>query len=52
LGSDGAIEKSGYQISSSGFVFDFAKMAVTIESVSWKNDAQSPDSETSKVKDT
>ena len=52
LGSDSVIEKSGYQIASSGFVFDFAKMAVTIESVSWKSDTQSSDDETSKVKDT
>ena len=51
LGSDSVIEKSGYQIASSGFVFDFAKMAVTIESVSWKSDSQSSDDETSKVKD-
>jgi hypothetical protein len=51
LESDGVIDKSGYQIASSGFVFDFAKMAVTIESISWKNDSQSPDDETSKVKD-
>ena len=52
LGSDSAIEKSGYQIANSGFVFDFAKMAVTIESISWKSDTQPSDDEASKVKDT
>ena len=52
LGSDSVIEESGYQIASSGFVFDFAKMAITIESVSWKSDSQSSDDEASKVKDT
>jgi len=52
LGTDTITEKSGYQISSSGFVFDFAKMAVTIENVSWKKDSQVSDSEASKVKDT
>jgi hypothetical protein len=52
LGSDSVVEKSGYEIASGGFVFDFAKMAVRIESVSWKNDAQPPDTEASKVKDT
>lgn len=40
LGSDNAIDKSGYQVSSSGFVFDFAKMAVSFENISWKNDSQ------------
>jgi hypothetical protein len=40
LGSDGVIEKSGYQISSGGFVFDFARMAISFESVSWKDDSQ------------
>ena len=51
LGTDTVVEKSGYQITSDGFVFDFAKMAVTIQSLSWKADAQVPDSEASKVKD-
>jgi hypothetical protein len=49
LGSDGAIDKSGYQISNSGFIFDFAKMAVSFESVSWKNDSQVSSDEASKV---
>jgi len=52
LGSDSIVERSGYEITSSGFVFDFAKMAVRIENVSWKNDAQASDDEASKVKDT
>ena len=52
LGSDSAIEKSGYQIANSGFVFDFAEMAVTIESVSWTNDAQVSSSVSSEVPDT
>jgi len=52
LGSDSTIDKSGYQIASNGFVFDFAKMAVTIESISWKKDSQTSDSDASKVKDT
>lgn len=52
LGSDDSIEKSGYQVSNRGFVFDFAMMAVTIESVSWTNDTQSPDDQTSKVSST
>ncbi|KAF9650039.1 hypothetical protein BDM02DRAFT_3185730 [Thelephora ganbajun] len=52
LGSDSAVDKSGYQIASSGFVFDFAKMAIRIESVSWKSDAQPSGDEVSKVKDT
>lgn len=51
LGTDTATERSGYQISSGGFVFDFAKMAVTIESISWKKDSQASDGEASKVKD-
>lgn len=40
LGTDGATDKSGYQVSSSGFVFDFANMAVSFENVSWKNDSK------------
>ena len=51
LGSDDAIDKSGYQISSSGFVFDFAKMAINFESVSWKNDSQVSSGEALKVTD-
>ena len=51
LESDSAVDKSGYQVASSGFVFDFAKMAVTIDDISWKDDAQVSDSEASKVKD-
>ena len=49
LGSDDAIDKSGYQISTTGFVFDFAKMAVSFESVSWKDDSQISSDESSKV---
>jgi len=52
LKSDNVIEKSGYQIASGGFVFDFAGMAIRIESVSWKADTQSSNDEVSKVKDT
>ena len=52
LGSDNVVEKSGYEIASGGFVFDFAEMAVNIENVSWKDDGQPSDSEASMVKDT
>ena len=51
LGSDDALDKSGYQISSSGFVFDFAKMAVNFESVSWKSDSQVARDQTLRVTD-
>lgn len=51
LGSDSAIEKSGYQISSTGFVFDFAEMAVSFENVSWKSDSQVPSDQASRVTD-
>lgn len=51
LGSDGAIDKPGYQISSSGFVFDFAKMAVSFESVSWKDDSRVSSDEALRVPD-
>jgi hypothetical protein len=51
LGSDGPVDKSGYQISSSGFVFDFAKLAVSFESVSWKDNSRVPNSEALKVPD-
>lgn len=51
LKSDSAVDQSGYQVANSGFVFDFAEMAVTIEDISWKDDAQVPDSEASKVSD-
>ena len=49
LGTDSAIDKSGYQISSNGFVFDFAKMAVRFESVSWKADSQASNDQISRV---
>ena len=52
LGSDGVVDKPGYQIASSGFVFDFAKMTTSIESVSWRSESQSSDDEASKVTDT
>lgn len=52
LGSDSATQKSGYQITSGGFVFDFAEMAIRIENISWENDTQSSSDETSKVTDT
>lgn len=51
LGSDGAMDKSGYQVSSSGFVFDFAKMAVSFDSVSWESDSQVSNHEALKVTD-
>ena len=51
LGSDSAVDKPGYQISSSGFVFDFAKMNVSFESVSWKTDSQVSSDEASRVTD-
>lgn len=52
LGSDAAVNKTGYQITSSGFVFDFAEMAIGIESVSWKDGSQAANSEVPKVSDT
>jgi len=52
LGSDGVVDKSGYQVASSGFVFDFAEMSVSIENVSWRDDAQPSSDEASKVRDT
>lgn len=51
LGSDSAVDKSGYQISGSGFVFDFAKMNVSFERVSWKTDSQVSSDEASRVTD-
>lgn len=52
LNTDNPTEKSGYQVSNSGFVFDFAEMAVTIESVSWTNDAQASNDQKSRVTST
>lgn len=52
LKSDDPTGVPGYQVSNRGFVFDFAEMAVTIESISWTNDTQSTDAQTSKVSST
>jgi hypothetical protein len=49
LGSDSPINKSGYQISSSGFVFDFAEMAVSFMNVSWVSYSQVSSDEASRV---
>ena len=51
LGSDSAVDKSGYQISSNGFVFDFAEMAVSFNNVSWVSDSQVTSDEASRVTD-